>query len=161
MPEAGGAAMRIRLYESSDWTRVCEIHDAARMDELRAFGQPEAFLSLEQAAPNEGLFESEIQVAEIDGLVEGFVGFKSDEVTWLYVSPARYRQGIGRALLRYAVAASGHETRIELLEGNDRALALYLSEGFVIRERAEGRLVGNEGFAAAGFRMVHRKSANT
>jgi GNAT superfamily N-acetyltransferase len=57
-------------------------------------------------------------VAEIDGVVEGFVGFKSDEVTWLYVSPARYRQGIARALLRHAIAACGPETRIELLEGN-------------------------------------------
>jgi ribosomal protein S18 acetylase RimI-like enzyme len=153
--------MKIRPYQSPDWPRLCEIHDAARMDELRAFGQPEAFLTLEQAAPNEGLFESELHVAEIDGLVEGFVGVKSGEVTWLYVSPARYRQGIGRALLRHAITACGPETRIELLEGNARALTLYLSEGFVIRERAEGRLVGNECFAAAGFRMVHRKPANS
>ncbi|WP_145031592.1 GNAT family N-acetyltransferase [Caulifigura coniformis] len=151
--------MKIRPYEPSDWRRLCEIHDPARRDELRAFGQPEAFVPLEQAAGNEGLFDSDLFVAEIDGGVEGFVGLKSDEVTWLYVSPARYREGIGRALLRHAIAASGPETRIEVLEGNAAALALYLSEGFVIRERAEGKLVGNESFTGAGFRMVHRKVA--
>jgi ribosomal protein S18 acetylase RimI-like enzyme len=95
-------------------------------------------------------------VAEIGGRVEGFVGFQPDEVTWLYVSPARYRQGLGRALLRHALAAAGPEVRIEVLEGNDGALALYLSEGFVIIERAEGRLVGNERFAASGFRLVSK-----
>ena len=151
-------AMKIRPYKPADWRRLCEIHDPARMDELRAFGQPEAFIPLEQAAGSEGLFESDLHVAEIDGVVEGFVGLKSDEVTWLYVSPARYRQGIGRALLRHAIAAAGPETRIEVLEGNDTALRLYLSEGFVIRERAEGKLVGNESFTGAGFRMVHRKT---
>jgi ribosomal protein S18 acetylase RimI-like enzyme len=153
--------MKIRPYEPADWTRLCEIHDPARMDELQAFGQPDAFLTLEQTAENEGLFESELLVAEIDGRVEGFVGFKSDEVTWLYISPARYRQGIGRALLRHAIAASGPETRIEALEGNDRAMALYLSEGFVIRERAEGKLVGNERFTGAGYRLVHKKLASS
>jgi len=159
MLDAACDAMTIRPYEPSDWPRLCEIHDPARQDELRAFGQPEAFLPLEQAAGNEGLFESDLHVAEVDGLVEGFVGLKSDEVTWLYVSPARYREGIGRALLRHVLAVSGPERRIEVLEGNERALGLYLSEGFVIRVRAEGKLVGNESFTGAGFRMVHRKAA--
>jgi hypothetical protein len=48
--------MTIRPYAPADWPRLCENHDAARMDELRAFGCPDAFLPLAAAANNEGLF---------------------------------------------------------------------------------------------------------
>jgi hypothetical protein len=56
--------MRLRPYQAKDWPRLCAIHDSARMDELRASGLTEAFLTLEQAAENEGLFECSVIVAE-------------------------------------------------------------------------------------------------
>lgn len=39
--------MNLRPYLPEDWDRLCLIHDAARMHELRASGLVEAFLTLE------------------------------------------------------------------------------------------------------------------
>jgi len=142
--------MNLRPYSSADWERLCEIHDAARMYELEASGLAAAFLTLEQTAENEGLFDGEVVVAEVDGRICGFVAYAEGELTWLYVDPSSYKKGIGRTLLRYAIAASDGNISTEVLCGNDRALALYRSEGFRIQRRVDGKLTGNESFPASG-----------
>jgi hypothetical protein len=38
-----------------------------------------------------------------------------------------------------------------VLVGNEAALNLYLSEGFCVLRRVDGKLVGNESFAASGY----------
>ena len=143
----------IRPYQSTDWPRLCEIHDASRLDELKLSVGTEAFLTLEQTAENEGLFDGKLFVAEIEGVVQGFVAYGDGELTWLYVHPDCYRKGVGRALVRQAITGSATVTTVELLEGNTPALQLYLSEGFKVVERVEGKLEGNEGFAAVGLRL--------
>ena len=44
---------------------------------------------------------------------------------------------------------------LDVLIGNEAALALYRSEGFVVIDRAEGKLAGNEGFAASAWVLKH------
>lgn len=143
--------MNLRPYIPTDWKRLCIVHDAARVYELEASGLTAAFLTLEATAENEGLFSGEVVVAEIAGEVCGFVAYAEGELTWLYVEPSRYRQGIGRQLLRHAIAASGGNICTEVLLGNEAALALYLSEGFKVERRVDGKLAGNEAFAASGY----------
>lgn len=143
--------INIRSYEPKDWPRLCEIHDASRLDELSLTVGADAFLSLEKTADNEGLFEGKLFVAEVDHVVQGFVAYRNEELAWLYVHPKFYRKGVGRALVHYAVADSAPTIEIELLEGNTPALELYLSEGFKVVQRIKGRLEGNEGFAAVGL----------
>jgi ribosomal protein S18 acetylase RimI-like enzyme len=120
---------------------LCRIHDAARRQELAASGLTDAFLTLEATAENEGLFDGEVVVAETAGEVCGFAAFADGELTWLYVDPSKAKQGIGRQLLRHAVDASGGNLSTEVLVGNDPALALYLSEGFKILRRVDGKLI--------------------
>lgn len=146
-----GRPIVIRPYNPADWPRLCVIHDAARVDELRLSAGEVAFLSLEQAAPGEGLFDAALDVAKIDGVVMGFAAYSAEELTWLYVAPAAYRRGVGRALLRHVLAQAGPTFTAEVLEGNEPALRLYLSEGFRVARRVEGRLQGNEAFAAVGY----------
>lgn len=143
----------LRAYRSADWPRLCAIHDAARLDELRLSVGVDAFLRLDETFQNEGLFDGTVCVAELDGAVRGFVAFGDGELTWLYVEPAFYRRGIGRALVRHAVAASGADIALELLDGNMPAQRLYESEGFSVAHRVDGKLAGNEGFAASGLVM--------
>lgn len=145
----------IRPYAQADWPRLCLIHDAARLDELRPTVGEAAFLPLAQAADNEGLFDGRVDVAAVDGVVEGFIAFTDDEITWIYVNPLLYRRGIGRALVRHALAGAGPVVRLEVLEGNDAALRFYLAEGFRVVQRSEGRLAGNETFAAVGLVMEY------
>jgi GNAT superfamily N-acetyltransferase len=124
----------------------------------------QAFLTLAQIAAREGLFDGHLWVAETDGRVAGFVALDEDEVTWLYVDPQRYRQGISRALLRHAVAAAaaaaaaGPRVEVTVLDGNPAAEALYTGEGFTITETRTGALVGNKAFTATGH-IMHRDTA--
>ncbi|MEO0374963.1 MAG: hypothetical protein AAF329_10135 [Cyanobacteria bacterium P01_A01_bin.17] len=87
--------MNIRPYQSTDWQRLCEIHNTSRLDELSLTVGTGAFLTLEQTAKNEGLFDDKLVVAEIDGIVQGFVAYSDEELTWLYVDPQVYNKALG------------------------------------------------------------------
>jgi GNAT superfamily N-acetyltransferase len=99
--------MKLRDSSPSDWNLLCEIHDAVRKDELRSSGLLEAFLTLEQIAQSEGLFDGEVIVAEAESYVLGFVAYTESELDWLYVHPRAYRRGAGRLLLQHALVAGG------------------------------------------------------
>ncbi len=148
--------MHIRPYHHSDWPRLCAIHDAARRHELAASGLSDAFLTLEETAAAEGLFDATLLVAVDDGAVAGFAGYTGDEVTWLYVDPQRYRRGIGRALLKAVLRAAAKPLALDVLAGNDAALALYRSEGFQVVDTISGKLAGNERFAATAHVLRHQ-----
>ncbi|MFJ2745784.1 GNAT family N-acetyltransferase [Streptomyces sp. NPDC087440] len=149
----------IRAYEDRDWAAIARIHDAARLDELRASVGGEAFRTLDDTYEGEGLFDGAVWVGESDeGAVVGFAALADDELTWLYVDPGWYRRGVGRQLLRHALAATGAScVECTVLDGNTGALALYGSEGFVLRETRSGRLAGNEEFRATGHIMEWRR----
>ena len=150
-------SLSIRPYEPRDWDDVQRIHDAARLDELRGAGLLEAYLDLAATYENEGLFDDEVWVAEVDGAVAGFiagsVGPDGGEITWIYVDPGRYRRGIGRALVEHFVARSGGRVVLEVLDGN-AAREFYEALGFVLESTTTGNLAGNESFTATGHTLV-------
>jgi GNAT superfamily N-acetyltransferase len=101
------APVHIRLYRPEDWNAMAAVHDRSRLDELQislASAGIGAFLSLADTATEENLFDGEVWVGCLGDTVVGFVAFAEDEVNWLYVDPEYYRLGVGRALLRHAVA---------------------------------------------------------
>ena len=149
--------LTIRPYKKSDWTRLCDIHDRARIDELTGSVDLKAFLTLEQTAENEGLFDDQLWVALEADIVVGFVAFEPEEITWLYVDPDHYRKGIGRHLLRFAMERCSDKIRLDVLSGNQPAIQLYLQEGFEIIETKQGKLAGNETFEAEGLIMEFKK----
>lgn len=136
----------IRPYEQSDFDRLCEIHDAARRDELSYSNLDDAFIPMREAAENEGLFDYTLAVAlKADGIV-GFVAYCEDELAWLYVDPKFYRQGIARKLTQYVIEATEEPLSLEVLEGNDPAYRFYQKMGFEPVAREGGVMVGNEDF---------------
>lgn len=149
--------MLIRPYEASDWEAICRVHDAARPYELRPTVGMDAFLTLAQTAEEEGLFDAALDVLVVDDAITGFAAYGDDELTWLYVHPDRFGEGHGRRLLRHVIARTGPVLQTEVLEGNAAALALYLSEDFTVIRRSEGKLAGNERFAAVGLELERRK----
>lgn len=157
MPEKDPIPVTLRPYQETDWQALCEIHDLARLDELRDSVGLDAFLDLETTWESEGLMAGELWVACLAGRVEGFVAFSDDEITWLYVHPRSYGMGIGRLLLRKAIQSCGASVSTEVLKGNDKALGLYLSEGFEIQELKKGKLTGNETFSAEGYLLLLSK----
>ncbi|MDY0908659.1 GNAT family N-acetyltransferase [Microbacterium sp. CFBP9034] len=149
----------IRPYEPRDWDDIARIHDAARVDELRGAGLLDAYLDLAATYENEGLFDDEVWVAELDGRVAGFIAGSREEITWAYVDPELYRRGIGRALIEHMLSQATGPVELEVLDGNS-ARAFYESVGFVIESTKTGKLAGYESFEATGHTMVWRPPAS-
>ncbi|WP_374356748.1 N-acetyltransferase family protein [Chitinimonas sp.] len=147
--------MTIRPYRQTDWQRVCDIHDAARRDELAAASLSDAFLTLADTAENEGFNEYDIRVAERDGTVVGFVAFTQDELAWLYIDPAVYGSGVASALIQATLRETASAMSAEVLDGNLAAIAVYKKAGFVEVGRASGRMPGNERFAVTVRELRH------
>lgn len=137
--------MIIRDYQKADWDSIESIHDRARKIELCLAGLSDAFLPLSVAAECEGLFDYPgLFVAEREGQVVGFTACTEEELAWLYVDPANMRKGIGRILATHAITMFPGIRYIEVLKGNEPAIALYKSLGFRATGIEKGTMPGNE-----------------
>lgn len=151
-------SVSIRPYDAHDWDDLCRIHDAARVGELEGAGLLEAYLTLADTYEEEGLFDDDVWVAELDGRVVGFLAASADEITWAYVDPAVQRRGVGRALVQHVLTRATGPVELEVLEGNP-ARAFYEALGFTVTATTTGKLAGNESFPATGHTMVWRPDA--
>lgn len=144
----------IRDYQPEDWPRLMDIHDRARKMELKCAGLDDAFVPLEEAAVNEGLFDYTVRVALWGPDVVGFVAYTQEELAWLYTHPDHMRKGIGKALVQYVLENTRQRPlEIEVLRGNTPALSLYESLGFRSVEIVTGAMPGNERFQVTVHRL--------
>ncbi len=78
-------------------------------------------------------------VADDDGHVVGHTSVHGNEVVTLYVDPDHQGRGIGRELLGVAerlIADAGHdEAELRTVVGNEPAIGLYRSAGWVVTDR--------------------------
>ena len=138
----------IRPYRPEDFPGIERVHDRARRVELRYAGLEDAFLPLRIAAEREDLFAYPgLFVAELGGEIAGFAACTQEELAWLYVAPAHFRKGVGRALAEHALQRFPGIRRVEVLSGNAPAKALYARLGFVTAATERGRMPGNEAFS--------------
>ena len=124
--------MPIRPATMDDLARIAEIEVFNyRMNFYPIFRSDEFYFS-EMTVPNlmplRADFIPDILVYD-DGVVKGFLHYGGDEVRRLYVEPALQGQGIGAALLDYAIREK-NVTRLWALEKNTRAIAFYQRHGF-------------------------------
>lgn len=140
--------LAIRPYRPEDFPGIERVHDSARRIELRYAGLEDAFLPLRIAAEREDLFAYPgLFVAELGGEIAGFAACTQEELAWLYVDPAHFRKGVGRALAEHALQRFPGIRRVEVLSGNAPAQALYARLGFVTAATERGRMPGNEAFS--------------
>lgn len=66
-----------------------------------------------------------------DGVVKGVIRVNGNEIEKLYVEPQFQSQGIGAALLQYAVDIL-HASCLWALEYNERGIAFYQRHGFAL-----------------------------
>lgn len=140
--------MLIRKYGSDDWPHICRVHDRSRPDELRGSFDERAFVPLADDPERKYIDDCEMFVAEVDGEIVGFAGIDDPYLAWLYVDPAHYRRGVGRALLRHCLALLGEDAWTLVCGNNTAAVELYAKEGFEVVSRFTGKNAGYEGPAA-------------
>ena len=141
----------IREYRDADWEAICRVHDRARPDELRGSCDPRAFVPLAEDEEAVDVHAARKWVACAGDRVIGFVGIDDTYLSWLYVDPDYYGRGIGRRLLRLAVAEIGPEAWTIALEGNLPARRLYEQEGFKVVRTFAG---DNAGYPCTCVRLA-------
>ncbi len=75
-------------------------------------------------------------VRDENGVVAGFIGITMRKVEMLFIHPDFRGQGIGRALLCYAINDRG-ATTVDVNEQNEQALGFYIRMGFEVVGRSE------------------------
>ena len=85
--------------------------------------------------------ETTVWVAEIDGVIAGYVAFRPDWIDHLYIHPERQGQGIGPALLAKTME-DGAPKQLWAFQQNARARKFYEARGFEAVEFTDG--AGNE-----------------
>ena len=83
-----------------------------------------------------------VHVADDGERLTGFIAIQNDWVAQLYVHPARWRAGIGTALLAFAKSARPTGLRLWCFQSNLAARAFYERQGFVATQFTDGH--GNE-----------------
>lgn len=141
----------IRAYLPADWAAICRVHDRSRPDELRGSYDARAFIPLAEDPEGQYINTCVVFVAQWGEEVVGFAGVDDPYLAWLYVDPAHYRRGIGRALLKHCLDLLGKDAWTQACGNNEAAIGLYLSEGFVIESRFTGE---NAGFKGPAVRLA-------
>lgn len=127
--------MRVRKARTEDLSRVAEIFIFNnRLNYLPIFQDEDfSFGELQVLSLVDGYLKKEEVLDDLyvydDGLVKGFIQMDGTEICKLYVEPYFQSQGIGHALLRYAVDTF-HAAELWALEKNSRAIAFYGRHGF-------------------------------
>lgn len=91
---------------------------------------PEAFLAKERHnIPNIYLPNAETWVADIDGLVVGFIALLGNEVGAIFVEPDYHGSGVGKALMDKAREIHG-DLEVEVFSKNSIGRKFYSRYGF-------------------------------
>ncbi|MCF4099963.1 GNAT family N-acetyltransferase [Maritalea mediterranea] len=146
----------IRAFRDPDWPAICAIHNAARKVELRAVRLPDhAYLPLQKSHIAEGFLSNRIIVAEcpINNEIKGFAAFRPRELTWLYVAPNHFGEGVGQRLISYILETTERPLDVQMLDGNKRAQRLYENMGFRPLKRTRGKIRGQRPVSAIGLTL--------
>ncbi|KTF13708.1 GNAT family N-acetyltransferase [Pseudoalteromonas sp. H105] len=146
----------ITQYSAKHWLELCKTHDKSRLIELNLTVGTMAFKSLQDSFEEEELFAGKLFVAENHSGVLGFIAYTPYEISWLYVNPSNFRQGVGTRLLKLALNDTLRPVEVSVLSNNEPAINLYQKCGFDIVKTQTGKLNGFENIEATGHIMVLR-----
>ena len=125
----------IRSASAADASRIAEIivtnyrvnfypffcDDAFYFGELNVLDMASEYAAGSQALADTFVYD--------DGIVKGIIRVSGDEIEKLFVEPQFQSQGIGAALLQFAVETL-HADWLWVLEYNQRGIAFYRRHGF-------------------------------
>ncbi|MEM1240819.1 MAG: GNAT family N-acetyltransferase [Cyanobacteria bacterium P01_H01_bin.26] len=113
------STVALRAYCDEDFSAVCAIHDRARLFELQDVYDPKTWmLMMGEEDDFENFHRSEKFVACLGETIVGFVGVGESLVSWLWVDPAYFGQGIGRELLQLGLELTDPQAWTVVPAGN-------------------------------------------
>ena len=139
--------MNVRKSDKKDASRIAEIfvfnnrvnYFPIFKDANYSFGELQVTTVVDKLLKEDAL--QNIYVYD-DGIVKGFICMEQTEICKLYVDTFFQSEGIGQALITYAIDAFGAD-RLWALEKNTRAISFYERHGF----RFTGQKLLEEGTA--------------
>lgn len=120
----------IREYRVKDYHRIEQIHDLARLQELKIGKAEHYFQPLAKAIYRADLFNSKIFVTCHKRRIIGFVAIKPHLLDYIYIDPAFQGRGVGKKLLSYSLKGMKRPVSLEVFSENIVAQKLYRSCGF-------------------------------
>ncbi|MGK6352294.1 N-acetyltransferase family protein [Parapedobacter sp. DT-150] len=154
--------MNIRAYEKKDWDSILAIFSKAKPDEFRGETAIMDIVPLEDDQDLMNAFEdSDVYVAEKDHRVVGFVGYSGQLISFLFVDPHHYRQGIGSGLLKHILRRIDGRAWLLVLKSNQPAINLYTKLGFVVLEEFIGKYTGEVSVAVLKLAFRRETSSKT
>ncbi|MGR3616710.1 MAG: GNAT family N-acetyltransferase [Paracoccaceae bacterium] len=119
----------IRAYQPADIEPVMDAWK--RANALAHPFLPQDFVDeVEQAIRDIYVPTAETYVCSVDGQVVGFIALLGNEIGGLFLDPAFHGQGLGRAMVEYAVALKG-PLEVEVFQKNKVGRRFYDACGFL------------------------------
>lgn len=122
-------------------------NDAYYFDELNVLDTAKTYVQGSAELRNSHVYD--------DGIVKGIIRISGTEIEKLFVEPQFQSQGIGAALLQFAVQEK-HAASLWVLEYNTRGIAFYERNGF----RLTGEKILEDDWVPL-LKMEYRKGENT
>ena len=127
--------MKIRKAELKDLSRIAEIfvfnnrinYFPIFHEEAYSFGEMQVVPMIDQYFKKEEIL-NRIYVYD-DGIIRGFTEINGTEICKLYVDPCLQNNGVGHALITFAIEKFDAD-HLWALEKNKRAIAFYNRHGF-------------------------------
>lgn len=125
--------MMIRKVKGEDYPRLAEIWESA-VTRTHDFLARKDFLFYKERLPVYFQYV-ELYGFEREGVLQGFLGVKEENVEMLFVHADCRGAGIGKRLIRYAIEELRAD-RVDVNEQNGQAVGFYEHEGFVVVGRS-------------------------
>lgn len=136
--------MRLRRYDARDEAAANDLWLQTWQAAYPQINFAERFDWWRQRWRDELVPNCEITVAEADGEMIGFatVDPKTGYLDQLVVAPARWRSGVGAALIEEAKRLSPLGLDLDVNTDNDRAIGFYRQQGFSIAAASANSISG-------------------
>lgn len=129
----------IRTFDIQDLPAVLDIWLASNIDAHDFI--PKSYWEQQLPLIREMLPEAEIYIHENEGRIDAFIGLSGDHIEGLFVRREARSGGIGRELLDH-VKKLHPVLSLNVYRKNERAIAFYKREGFVLQEEEVDEATG-------------------
>lgn len=118
--------MKVRPYQTEDFPAVCRVYLDAKRDELRAETVAVAVIPLpDDPAIFNAFVTSDVLVIEYQGVVEGFLAFRGQQLRALFVHSSVRGKGAGSALMSVFLGSGIEDAVVDVARSNAAAIRFY------------------------------------